>query len=178
MASRTEKQALTETLKEKIESATIVLVADYRGLDCAEVGQLRRDMRENEATMLVAKNTLIKRAIAGTEAEGLSDALKGPTALFLGSGDQVGVVKTLKTFLKKNKKKNEMRAAFLEGAALGSDEVAQLADMPSITELRGKLLGAIASPLNGLASAVANPSVSLARCLDQIAEQKKENEAA
>lgn len=176
MVSQAQKQVVIDELKTVLADATIVVVADYRGLGVADLTQLRRSLRGANVTVTVAKNTLAKRAIAGTALEPLSVHLKGPTALVVGRGDQVTVVKTLKEFLKKNKKPNELRGGLLEGAAISAAEVDELATMPSLDELRGKLLMCIASPLIGLAQVLQSPSVSLVRALDQIAEQKQAKE--
>ncbi|MGG2382979.1 50S ribosomal protein L10, partial [Salmonella enterica] len=89
--------------------------------------------------------TLAKHAIQGTDGEALGTYLKGPTAILFGRADQVSPVKILTEFLKKNKKPNEIRGGFLDGKLLSPAEVDQMAKLPPIEELRGKLVGAINS---------------------------------
>lgn len=154
-------------LKSEIEQATIAVVADYRGMTVAELTDLRRELYKHNAKFSVAKNTLMRRAVKGTPHEALIEHLKGPSAIIFGRADQVQPVKALKEFLKKNKKENEVRGGFMEGKLLSANEVDELAKLPSLDELRGKLLGCIASPLNGLVGALSSPQRSLVNVLSQ-----------
>lgn len=178
MASLTEKTAVVDSLKSAIDEANIIIVADYRGLTNAELTQLRGELRAEKIRIQVAKNTLVKRAIAGTAIESMSPYLAGPTALVLGYGDQVAAVKLVKEFLKKNKKTNELRGGFLDGTALSAAHVTELADLPSMDVLRGKLVMCIASPITGLVHAINSPAAGLVNCLDQLAEKKETGEVA
>ena len=173
MANLQQKKALVERLQQDVQDATVIIVADYRGLSVAEITELRRVLRPMDVRMTVAKNTLVKRAVGESAMASLAPHLKGPTALVVSRGDQVATVKAIKDFLKKNKKKNELRAGFLDGSALNAADVEELANMPSLPELRGKLLMCIASPLMGLAGVLHQSQASLVRALDQIAQQKE-----
>jgi large subunit ribosomal protein L10 len=173
MPTLAKKQDFASQLQKNIEGANIILVADYRGLSVAEITELRRILRVDNVKMVVAKNTLAKRIFAGTEVEALASHLKGPTALLLGYGDQVAAVKQIKDYLKKNKKQNELRAAFLDGTVLNAVAVDDLANLPSFDQLRGKLLMCIAHPVAGLAGVLNANNASLVRALDQIGSQKQ-----
>jgi large subunit ribosomal protein L10 len=168
MPTLSQKKGFVTQLTEDISTANIILLADYRGLTVSEMTLLRRHLMDAGVKVKVAKNTLVKRAAAGTPIEQLAPFLKGPTALVLGYGDEVSAVKAVKEFLKKNKKENELRAVFLEGNAMDASGVNELAMMPSKDELRGKLLMCIASPLMGLANALSYNQRGLVRLLDQI----------
>ena len=167
-----EKQETTEELKGALQGATISLIADYRGLTVSELTALRRELLKEGARFTVAKNTLLRRAAQETGNEALVPFLKGPTAMLVGTGDQVAPVKILKDFLKKNKKPNEIRGGMLDGKALSPREVDELATMPSLDVLRGKLLGCIASPMNGIVSALSSPQRALVNVLDQYAKKQ------
>ncbi len=167
-----EKQDVVTQLKKDLESATIAVVADYRGFTVSEMTMLRRELLKNGARFSVVKNTLARRAIEGSEQEGLKSYLQGPTALLLGTGDQVAPVKVLQDFYKKSKKDNEIRGGVLDGKVLTPSEVSELAKLPSLDVLRGKLLGCIASPMNGIVSALSSPQRALVNVLDQYAKQQ------
>lgn len=173
MVSRQQKEAVVTDLKTSLGAASVVVIADYRGLSNAEMTALRRALRPNNARLTVAKNTLVKLAVKDSDMESLVPDLKGPTALLLGEGDQVAAVKALRDFLKKNKKKNELRAAFLDGAALNASDVDALAELPPLEELRGKLVMCLASPMNRLVQALQGPQSAFVRALSQVAEQKE-----
>jgi len=175
MPTLSQKKEFVTKISQDIQGANIIIVADYRGLSVSEMTDLRNALRAEDVRMTVAKNTLVKRAAAGTDVEGLAEFLKGPTALVLGYGDEVTAVKVVKQFLKKNKKENELRAGFLEGNTLNAVDVSSLAEMPSKDELRGKLVMCIASPLIGLANVLNSNATGLVRLLDQLSTIK-ENE--
>jgi large subunit ribosomal protein L10 len=163
------KQNTVELLKSDLNDATVTLVVDYRGLSVHDLTQIRRELYPEGAKFKIAKNNLVKRVNPD-----LSALLSGPTALLIGKGDQVTPVKILTSYFKKNKKSNELRGGFLDGKVLSSAEVEQLASLPSVEELRGKLLGAINAPLAGLVSAVSGPQRGLVNVLDQYAKRLQE----
>ncbi|MEB3245955.1 MAG: 50S ribosomal protein L10 [Vampirovibrionales bacterium] len=167
------KQAKTDVLKTAVANASIALVFDYRGLSVAELFALRKALRAVGASLNVSKNTLIIRAIEGTDASVLTSILAGPTALLTATGDQVAPVKAIKEFLKANKKKNALRGALLDGQLLSAQEVDALADMPSREVLLGKLVGAIAYPQQQLVGTLLAPQRQLANVLDQFAKTKE-----
>lgn len=178
MGALESKKVKVEEVKQALEGNTLTLVVDYRGLTVAEIKELRDDLRKQDARLHVFKNTLIRRAIDGTEMEAMADVLKGPTALALTQGDQVQPVKVLKAFFKKYKKENIIRGGFMDGKALTPDTISQLSDLPSLDELRAKLVGALASPMNRLVAALVSPHRNLASVLDQVAKQKQQSESA
>lgn len=175
MGKLAQKKETVEALKSELQNATITVVADYRGLTVAELTELRRELFKQDAKFTVAKNTLTKHAIQDSDMQELDALLKGPTALLVGQADQVGPVKTFTQFLTKGKKANEIRGGFLDGKLLSPAEVEQLAKLPPIEELRGKLVGAINAPLSGLVGALNSPLSGLVYVLDQVAKQKQAN---
>lgn len=176
MGALPKKKELVKQLKEEVSDVSIALVVDYRGLTTAEMTEIRRELYKNDAKLSVVKNTLMKRAVDGTELSSLSDVLEGPTALAIGKGDQIAPVKILKEFFKKNKKENEVRGGFMDGQFLSPSQINDLANLPSFDELRGKLVGGIASPLNGIVAAISGPQRGLVNVLDQFAKQKQQSE--
>jgi len=169
-----QKQNTVKQLKHDLDQATVAVVTDYRGLTVAELTLLRRELYAQQAKFMVGKNTLTKHALKDSPQEVLGEYLKGPTALLIGRADQVTPVKILAEFLKKNKKENEIRGGFLDGKLLSAAEVDQLSKLPSIDELRGKLVGAINSPLSGIVAAISGPQRGLVNVLDQYAKRLQE----
>lgn len=174
MGKLAQKKETVESLKSHLSQATIAVVADYRGLSVAELTLLRKELHKENAQFTVAKNTLAIHAIKDTDLEALKDSLKGPTALLIGQADQVAPVKILTEFFKKNKKANQIRAGVLDSKLLSPAEVDQLAKLPPIEELRGKLVGAINSPLSGIVAAISSPQRGLVNVLDQYSKRLQE----
>lgn len=170
---RAEKQELVASLHEALTGAEVVVVAHYAGLTVAEMTELRRNMREAGATVQVAKNRLVKLALQGTDAEPIADLFKGQT-LIATSGDPVSAPKVASEFAKKNDK------LVILGGAMGSTVldtagVNALATMPSLDELRGKIIGVIQAPATKIAQVLQAPGGQLARVFGAYA---KKDEAA
>ncbi len=171
MGKLAQKQGTVQQLKDQLSQATVAVVADYSGLTVKDLSLLRAELIKHQAQFTVAKNTLAIHAIKDSNNEGLTQFLKGPTAILIGNADQVTPVKVLTEFLKKNKKPNEIRGGSLDGKALSRAEVEQLAKLPPFDELRGQLVGAINSPLSGIVSVISSPQRGLVNVLDQYTKQ-------
>lgn len=173
--SHVKKQVVIDKMVQEMSEATVAIVTDYRGLTMARLADIRNALYPHNATVTVMKNTLLKRAIKGTAMDGMADYLKGPTAIVYGKGDMVEPVKILRDYLKKNKldKNHELRGGFVDGKAINAAEVIDLAEMPSLDELRAKLLGCIAGPGQRLVMALNSQNQALVISLDQIAKQKQ-----
>lgn len=170
MVQLAQKEKQLANYEECLEKAKVAVVAEYRGLNVAQMTQLRSELFKQNARIVVGKNTLVKRAIKGKPYEALEDLLKGPNAILFGFGDEVAPVKTLKSFLK------ETKIGEIKGGMLGTDKldasgVNQLADMPSLEVLRGKLLGAINTPNTRLVHAINSPLSGLVNVLDQYSKK-------
>lgn len=166
---REEKEAQVTALRQTFEGSALVVVTHYSGMSVAELEDLRARVREAEAGFKVTKNRLTKIAIAETEFAGLTDHFKGPTAITF-SADPVAAAKVTADFAKKNEKLK------IIGGALGSqilDEagVQALAKLPSLDELRGKLVGLIVTPAIRLATVTQAPASQLARVFQAYADQ-------
>jgi large subunit ribosomal protein L10 len=175
MAGLAKKQGTVQALQETLKEAQVAVVVNYSGLTVAEVTRLRRELRNDQAQFSVVKNTLMKRAIADTPVAVLSDNLKGPSAILFGMSDQVAPIKTYTRVLKELKKDkvNTFQAGYMDGQLLSRTEVEQLASLPPLNELRAKLLGGIASPMNGLVASIIGPHRALVSVLDQLAQKKQ-----
>lgn len=169
---RTEKEALVASLNRTFLDSRCIVVTRQTGLTVAEVSRLRRDMREAGAGFKVAKNTLVRLALVGTSYEGLKDLFTGPTAI-CASADPVAAAKIIVQFAKGNDKLTILGGA-MPGTILGPDGVQALATLPSLDELRGKLIGLIQAPATKIAGVLQAPAGQLARVFQAYADRDKE----
>ena len=172
---RTEKREFVASLGEVFAATSMVVVTQNKGLNVAEVSDLRRKMRASGATYKVAKNRLAVLALDGTRFDGIKPMLKGPTALAW-SQDPVAVAKTAVDYAKTNEKFVVIGGA-LGAQMLDADGVRALADLPSLDTLRAKLVGLIQAPATRVAGVLAAPAGQLARVFGAYAK-KDEAEAA
>lgn len=170
---RAEKTEMVSTLGDVFSTSGSVVVAHYAGLTVAQMTTLRGQMREQGASVKVAKNRLAKLALKGTDAESMSDLFQGPT-LIAYAEDPVAAPKVAAEFAKGNDK-----LVILGGSmgvtALDASGVKALASMPSLDELRAKLVGMINTPATRIAQVVNAPAGNLARVFGAYA---KKDEAA
>ena len=167
---RSEKTELIEGLNKVFSSVNLVVVTRPTGLTVAETTELRRQMRAVGAGYRVTKNTLAKRALAGTAFEGLADMFVGPTAIAY-SQDPVAAAKAAVEFAEKNQKLVIVGAAF-ERQVLDAARVAALAKLPSLDQLRGTLVGLIQAPATRIARVIQAPAGQLARVLNAYATKE------
>lgn len=170
MLSRDAKEALVGKVHEKLMSAQAVFLVDYRGLKVSEINDLRQKLREASSELEVVKNTLLKRAAQGTPADALAEHFNGPMALTVSQTDAVGPAKVLTTF-SKEVPVLEIRVGLLDGRVLDLNEIKQLASLPSLPELRSKLLALFQAPAGNLVRLLAAPASQLARAVSLRQEQ-------
>ena len=140
--NRTEKAEFVEEIRGQFENAPFVVITDYMGSTVEQMNNLRRACEAAGVEYRVMKNTLCKRAVAGTDKEALSPHFKGPTGVFFSGEDAVAAAKLLKAQLKENDKLT-VRAGFFDGDVLDDKGVAAVADLPSREELLSMLLRTI-----------------------------------
>jgi len=167
--NREEKAELINTLQSTFAEATSVVIAHQVGLTVAESSDLRAKMREAGAGFKVTKNRIAKIAVQGTKDEVLADMFTGPTAVGT-SADPVAAAKTLVEFAKSNDKVTIVGGT-LDGALLDKAGVEALATMPSLDELRAKLVGLVNAPAAKLARIAQAPAGDLARVIQARADQ-------
>lgn len=176
MLSRAQKNTEVEELRDRFTRATSVFVAEYRGLTVANVDDLRAKMRAAGTDAFeyrVAKNTLLRLAAAGSASEKLTTHFSGPTAIAFSFGDPAKLAKLLVDYAK-DKEPFKLRAAVVEGQALGTAEIATLATLPSLDELRGKLIGLLQAPAGQLARLLAATPGQIARVVGARHKQLEE----
>ena len=169
---RTQKQQVVETLQRDLAETACIVVTHQSGLNVAEATQLRRLVRDAGASFRVTKNRLAKRAIAGTGFEALSPMFTGPTAIAF-SRDPVAAAKVVVAFANRNDKLTIVGGG-LAGRRLAADEVKELASLPTLDELRGKLIGLLQTPAIRVAAVLQAPAGHIARVLAVYADHHDE----
>lgn len=158
---RVRKKEIVDGLHAALGDANVVVVTQHNGMTVAEATALRRSMLAAGASFRVTKNRLALRALSGTQYEGLSDLFTGPTAVAT-SADPVAAAKAAVDYAKKNEKLVVIGGA-MGGQRLDADGIKALATLPSIDELRGKIVGLIQSPATKVAGVLQAPAGQLAR---------------
>jgi large subunit ribosomal protein L10 len=173
---RAAKTQMVASLGQVFKSTTVVVVAHYSGLSVAQMQTLRRQMRQAGATVKVAKNRLAKIALEGSEVASIASLLKGP-ALIAFSGDPVAAPKVAVEFARTNE-----RFVILGGAmgktALDPNGVKALAALPSLDELRARIVGLINAPATKVAQLVSAPGAKVARVVQAYADKSRQDAAA
>jgi large subunit ribosomal protein L10 len=158
---RAQKREVVTALQDDFAQTGVVVVAHYAGLTVAQMTKLRSEMRSAGGQVKVAKNRLVKLALEGTDAKGIADLLKGPTCLAF-SADPMVAPKVAVKFAKANEK-FVILGGTMGPTVLDAKGVSSLADLPSLDELRGKLIGLIQAPASKIARTLNEPGAQLAR---------------
>lgn len=158
---KAQKQEFVASLKDVFSTTTSVVVAHYSGLTVAQVTDLRGRMRQAGGSFKVAKNRLAKLALEGTPCSPISELMTGPTAIGY-SNDPVAAAKVLVDFAKTNEKLIIL-GGVMGGTALDPKGVKALAELPSLDQLRAKLLGMLQTPATRIAGVLQAPAGQLAR---------------
>jgi len=161
--NRAEKQASIESVNATLKKAAIALVVHNNGLTVAQMTDLRGKMREVGAEFKISKNRLAKIAAKDTTYENISDLLKGPAAIAT-SADPVSVAKGLVDFAKTNEKLVIIGGAF-GGQKLDIKDIEKLAKLPSLNELRAKIVGMLQTPATRIACVLQAPGSQVARVI-------------
>jgi large subunit ribosomal protein L10 len=173
---RAAKSEQVTALGEVFKTTTVVVVAHYSGLTVAQMQTLRKQMKQAGASVKVAKNRLAKIALEGSDVASIAPLLKGP-ALIAYSGDPVAAPKAAVDFAKTHE-----RFVILGGAmgktTLDPNGVKALAALPSLDELRAKIVGLIQAPATKIAQVVTAPATKVARVLQAYASKSEESAAA
>ena len=153
------KQPIVDEISEQIKDAQSVVIVDYRGLAVAQDTDLRKQLREAGCTYKVYKNTMMKRAFAGTDCEQLSDLLEGTNAVAISKDDATAPARIIAK-VAKDAPALEIKAGIVEGTLYDADGMKTIASIPSRDELLSRLLGSLQSPIT-----------NFARVLKQIADK-------
>ncbi len=170
--NRSEKAAMVEDVGAEVALAHSIILAEYRGLEVEAITVLRRQARTQGVYLRVLKNTLARRAVAGTPFEKLADQMVGPLIYGM-SRDPVSAAKVLSAFAKSNDKL-VVKAGALPNLPLDANGVKALASMPSREELLAKLLGTMQAPVTKFVQTLNEVPGSFVRVLAAVNKQKEE----
>ena len=161
---RSEKNDFVQNLKEELNNSTSVIVSHYAGLSVKEIDELRKAMRDNKAKFKVTKNRLAKLALVDTQYENIADLFSGPTAVAY-SSDAVAPAKISVKFEKKFKNFKILGGSF-EGEKISQEKINFLGSLPSLDEIRGKLVGLLTAPAQKIVSVLQAPAGQITRLLE------------
>ncbi|WP_366923273.1 50S ribosomal protein L10 [Metallumcola ferriviriculae] len=170
---RQQKVQVVEEIKAKLDKVRGAVLTDYRGLNVAEMTELRAKLREANVEYKVLKNTLVTIAAQDLGLGGLNPYLEGPTAIAFGVEDAVSPAKVLSKFAKDHKQL-EIKAGILEGKVIGVEEVKALADLPSREELLAQVVRGMQAPMAGLANVLQGSIRNLAYVLEAVRKEKEQ----
>lgn len=172
MLTKEQKKTQSDALKESFEGVQALFLLENTGLKVNDVTELRRQVREVNGVYRVAKNSVVRLAIADTDKVDLSEHLFGPKVLAYTKDDGVQLAKVIKTFIKDHPQLS-FHEAFVEGGILDSVMAEKVAELSSRDELISKLLYLLQSPMRRLAVALNSPIQKLASVLHQVAEKQE-----
>ena len=171
---RAQKRQLVTTLNDEWKSAGVIVVAHYKGMTVAQMTDFRKRMKDAGGAVKVAKNKLAKLALKETEVETVSDLLSGQTCIAY-SDDPISAARVSVKYAKENEKLVILGGA-MGKTRLDTSGVRALADLPSLDELRARLLGLLKAPAEKLVRTLNEPAAKLARVMQ--ARVDKEGTAA
>jgi large subunit ribosomal protein L10 len=167
MLTRQQKEDQVTELSDKFKRATSVFVADFSGLSVGQLEELRGGLRKAEGSkseFRIAKNAILRIACEGGPAEGLKEHFTGTTSIAMSVGEPVALAKTLVDYANENEA-FEIRGGLLDGQLLAPKEISNLATLPSLDELRGKIVGLLQAPAGKLARLLNEPAGQMARII-------------
>jgi large subunit ribosomal protein L10 len=172
MLNISQKKELVARLATQLAEAQISILVDYKGLDVQKITELRYQLRQAGSQMEVVKNTLLNLASQNTDAALLKDFFKGPSAIVTSSSDPVSPAKILIDFAKDNDKL-EIKAGAFGGKLLDSEQIKDLAKMPSREELLGRLVYTLNAVPTSFVNVLAGVPRGFVNVLNGIKEQKE-----
>lgn len=172
MAKIEDKQQVVESIKQKLEEATLVICTDYRGLNVEQVNDLRNKLRVPGVEYRVLKNTMFRFALQQLGYEDIAGQINGPNAVVFSNDDPVGPAQTISNFAKTNKQL-EIKLGILDGKILKPEAVNALAQLPSREVLLGQVVGTMQAPITAFVRVLNANLTGLVRALDGIREQKQ-----
>ncbi|WP_100012634.1 50S ribosomal protein L10 [Lentibacillus sediminis] len=161
-----QKKQVVEEITDKFRQSQTTLIVDYRGLDVAEVTELRKELREAGIDFKVYKNTMTRRAVENVELTDLNELLTGPNAVAFSNDDVVAPARILNDFAKKHDAL-EIKGGVIEGRVASLDEIKELATLPDYEGMVSMLLSVLQAPIRNFAYAAKS-----------VADQKEEQQGA
>ena len=168
-----DKKQIVSEVNKAASSALSAVLADYRGVDVADMTALRKNARENKVYLRVVRNTLLKRAIAETELECIQEVLSGPTILALSNEDPGAPARVMKDFAEENDE-FEIKALSVGGKLLEASQIDVLAKLPTLDQARSMLMSVMLAPVTKLALLMNEVPSKVTRALAAVRDQKQE----
>ena len=172
-----DKKVLVAEVTEVAKTALSVVAAEYRGLTVSQMTDLRAKARAQGVYMRVVKNTLARKALAGTAFEPVGPKLKGPLLLAFSKEDPGAAARVVKAFSKDNEKLVATLVS-IGGDVLSAKDLEKVANLPTRDQARAQLLGLLTAPMQQLAAVIAAPAQDLARVIAAYADKRKGEGAA
>ena len=144
------KQDDAKALKEKFDKSKLVILVDYRGINVEDITKIRAELRKTDSEYLVAKNSTLRFAVKGSDIEGISEYLEGPTAIAFSYEDYVAPAKTLYDYAK-DSEFYKIKAGIMDGKVISAEEVIKLAKLPSKEMLLTQLATVLLANIRNLA---------------------------
>lgn len=177
--NRLEKQQTVAEIKERFQNAKSVVLLDYRGVNVAQITELRRQFRAAGVDYVVLKNTLVDRAANELGIKGLDKYLVGPSAFAFGMTDPVAPAKIVTEFITKTK--NEFikpKAAYIDGTVVDASGIKALAELPPKEVLIARMMGSLNAPVTNFVGALSAILRSVVYAIDAVRKQKESQESA
>jgi len=168
-----DKKQIVSEVNKAASSALSAVLADYRGVDVADMTVLRKNARENKVYLRVVRNTLLKRAIAKTELECIQEVLSGPTILALSNEDPGAPARVMKDFAEENDE-FEIKALSVGGKLLEASQIDVLAKLPTLDQARSVLMSVMLAPVTKLALLMNEVPSKVTRAVAAVRDQKQE----
>ena len=175
--SKQRKHELVELYKKWLNESDALVITQYHGLTVSDISKLRAGIRETDGEFHVVKNTLVKMAMDEAEREWAEEYFTGPTAVGVSFGNPTGLAKAIKDFAKESNAL-EIKGGYLADRMMSVAEINALANLPTMDEMRAKLLQTILAPASQLVRTLAEPGRQVAAVLKAYSEEAPATEAA
>lgn len=172
---KAEKQTIVDQIKDQFENSASAICVDFRGVNVEKITNFRRQVQEASGSYQVVKNTLARRAIAGTPFEGLREYLVGPTGVIFCREEPTGPAKAALAFVKETNGALQIKGGIVDGTLFDAKGIEQISKLPSRQELLGQLVSGLQSPLNGLVGTLEGVTREFVYTLQAVADQRAEN---
>ena len=175
--NRTDKKEAIEVIQERLSKRSSAICVDFLGVNVEQISRFRQELRSASGEYQVVKNTLARRAVAGTPFENLTEFLVGPTGIVFCPEDAANVAKVVTKFAEEGGKGIVVKGGLVEGAVLNADGIKQVSKLPPRQELLSQLVSSLQSPLSGLVNTLEGVTREFVLTLEAVAAKRASEEA-